>query len=173
MLVVCDGDDGTGEHWLREIRARGIEPLQVRVRAPEITAPRLLTAAAGRGDQDADRGLIGLAQLRRMLQTSTVGLRLLITGTEWQVLTVAAVARECGLLTSEIRASATSPGISGEAVPLIVFCAHCEAETLSPATTPGATTACAGCGRHLEIHPHVNSSQARYLGSDATAGALT
>ncbi|WP_312778369.1 dimethylamine monooxygenase subunit DmmA family protein [Corynebacterium variabile] len=166
MMVVCDGDDGTGEHWLRELRARGIEPLQVRVRAPEATAPRLLAA-------DADRGLNGLPQLRRMLLTSTVGLRLLVTGTEWQVLTVTAVARECGLLASEIRASATSPGISGDAVPLIVFCAHCEAETLSPATTPGATTTCAGCGRHLEIHPHVNSSQARYLGSDATAGALT
>lgn len=166
MIVLCDGDAGAGDHWLRDLRARGIEPLQVRVRAPRTTGPRLLHA-------DDDRGLTGLPQLRRMLDTATVGLRLLVTGTEWQVLTVTATALRCGLLRSEIRAAATDPGIGGDAVPLIVFCAHCEAETLSPAATPGGTVTCAGCHRLLDIHPHVNSSRARYLGSDATAGALT
>lgn len=166
MLVRCDGDAGAGDHWLRELRARGIEPLQVRVRAPRVTSPTLLRT-------DADRGLTGLAQVRRMLDTATVGLRLLVTGTEWQVLTVTATALGCGMLRSEIRAAATAPGISGTPVPLIVFCAHCEAETLSPAATPGDTVTCAGCRRLLAVHPHVNSSRARYLGSDATAGDLT
>ncbi|WP_313503385.1 dimethylamine monooxygenase subunit DmmA family protein [Corynebacterium variabile] len=166
MLVLCDGDDGAGDHWLRDLRARGIEPLQVRVLAPRVTTPALLRPGT-------DRGLTGLPQLRRMLDTATVGLRLLVTGTEWQVLTVVAAAREAGMLRSEIRAVATAPGISGDAFPLIVFCVHCEAETLSPAATPGTTVRCAGCARLLDIHPHVNSSQARYLGSDATAGALT
>ena len=153
MLVLCDGDDGAGDHWLRDLRARGIEPLQVRVRAPRVTTPALLRPGT-------DRGLTGLPQLRRMLDTATVGLRLLVTGTEWQVLTVIAAALEAGMLRSEIRAVATAPGIS-------------EAETLSPAATPGTTVRCADCARLLDIHPHVNSSQARYLGSDATAGALT
>jgi hypothetical protein len=166
MLVRCDGDAGAGDHWLRELRARGIEPLQVRVRAPRVTAPTLLRPGT-------DRGLTGLPQLHRMLDTATVGLRLLVTGTEWQVLTVTATALEAGMLRSEIRAVATAPGISGDAVPHIVFCAHCEAETLSPASSPGTTVRCADCGRLLDIHPHVNSSRARYLGSDATAGALT
>ncbi|AWT26572.1 MULTISPECIES: dimethylamine monooxygenase subunit DmmA family protein [Corynebacterium] len=166
MLVICDGDAGAGDHWLRELRSRGIEPLQVRVRAPRLCAPVPVHTAE-------ERGLTGLSQLRRMLDTATVGLRLLVTGTEWQVLTVTAAALECGLLRSEIRAVATSPGISGDPVPLIVFCVHCEAETLSPAAAPGGTVTCAGCGRLLDIHPHVNSSRARYLGSDATAGELT
>lgn len=166
MIVRCDGDAGAGDRWLRDLRARGIEPLQVHVRTTTPTEPRLLAP-------DADRGLTGLRQLRRMLDTATVGLRLLVTGTEWQVLTVTATALGCGMLRSEIRAAATAPGISGTAVPLIVFCAHCEAETLSPAATPGGTVTCAGCRRLLAVHPHVNSSRARYLGSDATAGALT
>jgi hypothetical protein len=164
MVVTCDGGDPTTTTWISDLRDRGIEPLQVRVRAARPGAPVLV---------DDDRGLTGLVPLRRMLDAATVGLRLLVAGEEWQVMTVISSALQAGLLHPEIRGFATERGLSGDNVPLIVFCVHCEAELLSPGGRPGGTVTCPGCCRLLEILPHVNGSRARYLAADATAGALT
>lgn len=158
MVVACDGGEQVAEAWVAQIRTRGLEPLQIHVRARSAAETHLY---------EADRDLIGLPQLRRVLQTANVGLRLLVAGCEWQVLTVLRVAIECGMIHDEIRAHAT-----GDPQRIVVFCVHCEAEFLSPNVLGGDPTTCPRCRRHLEVHPHVNSSAARYLGSDADAGVL-
>ena len=97
----------------------------------------------------------------RLLARHRVGWRAAVCGEEIGVLRMLGLARLAGLLQSEVRGIATDRERS------FVYCPHCTARTLRPHPTP--TVVCSGCGRELEVHPHISHTLDCYLASDRAA----
>ncbi len=104
-------------------------------------------------------------QLGRVLRSSLNGLRIMVTGPQFDVLQTIAVARQHGTLEQEIASLITDTS------ELPIYCAHCRATSRVRAGA-GDTVACPGCARTLEIHPHLSGTRGSYLASDARARDL-
>lgn len=100
------------------------------------------------------------------LEQSRCGVRLMIAGPQYDVLTAMATARECGLESGEITGFATSV----EDLPL--FCPHCQWISRAYAE-PFGTHICSGCQRELMIRPHFSSQRGSFLGVDAQAKEIS
>jgi dimethylamine monooxygenase subunit C len=108
----------------------------------------------------ADAAVLG--ELARRVAASTVGWRLMLAGSEADVLAARAVALDGGLLDAEVRTAVTGTRRKR------VFCAHCR--TTTEADVPvGAETGCSGCGRRLFVYWHVSRRAGSYLGYMADA----
>ncbi len=83
-----------------------------------------------------------------------VGWRFMVAGPEDDVLLACAAVRARGALDAEVTAHAT------HAARRRVACVHCGATS----TTSGRRASCSGCGRVLEVRPHVSRRLAAHLG---------
>ncbi|MDJ0315376.1 dimethylamine monooxygenase subunit DmmA family protein [Arthrobacter sp. H35-D1] len=103
-----------------------------------------------------------LSELRSALLRSSVGIRLVLTGSPVDIHAAAAVAAECGLAEEEVTLVSDESGLR------VVFCAHCRTrtETVEPI---GSEVECQGCATDLEIANHFSRRQAAYLGFAANA----
>lgn len=103
-----------------------------------------------------------LRQLKSVLASSCVGVRLVLAGPAADIHSAAAAAAECGLLEEEIRLLSESAGMT------VVFCGHCH--TTTPSTQgPGSDVDCQGCATTLAISDHFSRRKAAYLGFAAHA----
>ncbi|MBF4162419.1 dimethylamine monooxygenase subunit DmmA family protein [Nocardioides acrostichi] len=100
------------------------------------------------------------------LAASRTGVRVLVVGGTYDVLTVLATARAHGLGPTELRSFVVD--VDEPLVDLPVYCAHCRA-THRLHTAPGEEVDCPGCGRRLEVHPHHSAVRGSFLASDARA----
>lgn len=128
----------------------------------ERVAPTRLVAAARGVDEGAEEVVSALAACR-------TGVRILVVGTQYDVLRGLALAREAGAGPAEL--SAFVVDADAPVADLPVFCAHCRAVRRLH-TAPGATVDCTGCGRHLEVHVHHSAALGAFLASDARAREL-
>lgn len=111
-----------------------------------------------------------IEDVEHVLQDCRTGVRLLVVGDQYDVLTTLATARAHGLGPAELRCFVVEP--DAEPGDLPVFCAHCRA-THRVRTRPGSQAGCPGCGRTLEVHPHHSASRGSFLASDARARELS
>jgi hypothetical protein len=103
-----------------------------------------------------------LGQLKSVLASSYVGVRLVLAGPPADIHAAAAAAAECGLIEEEIRLLSEAAGIT------VVFCGHCHATT-SSTQGPGSEVDCQGCATTLAISGHFSRRKAAYLGFAAHA----
>lgn len=141
------------------------------VSAAEHRAPTRLVVADG-VDSDAaghDPAGTGHVDIVTALQAARVGVRIMVVGRQYDVLTTLALARAQGAGEAELRCFV----IDAEAptVDLPVYCAHCRA-THRMHTCPGGSAVCPGCGRRLEVHEHHSAARGSFLASDAEARDL-
>ncbi|ABG92304.1 MULTISPECIES: dimethylamine monooxygenase subunit DmmA family protein [Rhodococcus] len=130
--------------------------------APSTTAK---VAKWGRDLASADRAVTlyslpdgaGIADL---IDTSTVGVRIMIAGAEYGVMQAVAVARAAGILPCELFIHISHVDV------ISVFCPHCDTATRALAG-PDHTIECSGCARDLVVRPHTSSHRAMYLASVA------
>ncbi len=113
---------------------------------------------------DAATG-VGLAGLREQIASATVGWRLLLAGSEPEVLLAYAEAVAGGVLDAEITVVVTDTARRR------VWCSHCRTTTVAEVAL-GAQTDCAGCGRSLLVYHHVSRRHAAHLGFMADAEEL-
>ncbi|MGX7693889.1 heme-dependent oxidative N-demethylase family protein [Gordonia polyisoprenivorans] len=107
-----------------------------------------------------------VATLRRALDESVTGTRVMITGGQFDVMTALAVARAAGAIADELSAHVTSTD------DLPVYCAHCHT-TSRILARPGETVDCPGCSMRIEIHEHHSATRGSFLASAADAGELS
>lgn len=93
---------------------------------------------------------------------ATVGLRVLVSGPEVEVLAVAARLRSAGLADAELTTHATSTGHRR------VYCAHCKQTSLFDAAVDDVVT-CPSCRRGLLVFAHASARSGSYLGFQADA----
>lgn len=129
------------------------------VRAAEALAPTTLAVLDTMSDP------IDRATLADALERAHTGVRVMITGGQYDVLQALAFARNVGLLPQEL----TSFAAHTRDLPL--YCAHCR-ETHRVEGEPGGEVTCPGCDRHLEIHAHLSAARGSFLASDARAREL-
>lgn len=110
--------------------------------------------------ESADPG--ALPQLRSVLSTARVGVRLVLAGPPADVHAAAAAAAECGLVDEEIRILPDGAG------PRLVVCGHCHAATQTSGP-PGSEVDCQGCATTLAVSDHFSRRQGGYLGFAARA----
>lgn len=103
-----------------------------------------------------------LRQLKSVLASTFVGVRLVLAGPQSDICAAAAAAAQCGLVQEEIRLLSEGAGTWR------VFCGHCHATT-SSAQGPGSEVDCQGCATTLAITGHFSRRQAAYLGFAAHA----
>ncbi len=87
-------------------------------------------------------------------EAARVGWRFMVAGPEDDVLLACAAVRARGALDAEVTAHAT------HAARRRVACVHCGATS----TTSTRRASCSGCGRVLEVRPHVSRRLAAHLG---------
>lgn len=104
-------------------------------------------------------------QLSRILSAARNGVRIMVVGTQFDVLQTVALARAAGALEKEIRSVQTDTSS------LPIYCAHCR-HTSSVTGGPGDMVTCPACARSVEIHPHLSGIRGSYLASDALAREL-
>lgn len=98
-----------------------------------------------------------LDHVRALLQSATIGFRLLLAGPEADVYRARATALDCGAQDDELALTVTSN------VRRRVHCAHCK--TLTETNEPiGAVVECSGCARSLLIYHHFSRRTTSYLG---------
>jgi hypothetical protein len=102
-----------------------------------------------------------LSELRSVLGTSQVGVRLVLAGPPADVRAAAATAAECGLLEDEITLLAHETG------PRIIYCPHCRTTTIDPAAR--SELQCQGCSITLAVTDHFSRRKGAYLGYSAYA----
>ena len=90
------------------------------------------------------------------LQAATVGLRVLIAGSEAEVLALAARCRAAGLTDAELTLHATS------ARERRIYCVHCTATSVVTAQVDDITP-CPRCGRSLVVFAHTSARSGSYL----------
>ncbi|GAF43214.1 dimethylamine monooxygenase subunit DmmA family protein [Rhodococcus wratislaviensis] len=95
-----------------------------------------------------------------LIDTSTVGVRIMVAGAEYEVMQAVAVAREAGILPCELFIHISHVDV------INVFCPHCDTATRATAR-PDHTIECSGCARDLLVRPHTSSHRAMYLASVA------
>ena len=143
-LIVCIGSDP---------RAEGVT---ARWAAATQTAPtRILRLTTLAEKNDA-------ASYLRVLSECRTGIRIMVSGGQYDVLTAMAMARRCGALPAELTGHAI------DTIDLPVYCVHCRT-TFRAETIPGECTPCPTCRRTLEVHCHYASAHGSYLASDSTA----
>lgn len=126
------------------------------VHAAEAVAPtRLLCLDSMDDDQDRDRLDEALAGVR-------TGVRIMVVGGQFDVLTALTVAREAGAIPAELS------GFVVHTDDAPIFCAQCRGTFRVPAA-PGDEADCPGCARTVEIHGHFASALGSFLASDARA----
>jgi len=139
-------------------RVRVAEVAGAWVRDAEGRAPTRLVVL---DDVDAQR-----AELVEAFEAARTGVRIMVVGGQYDVLTALALARAHGAGPDELRAFVV------DASDLPVYCAHCrDAHRLVGAR--GGEVDCPGCGRRLEVHPHHSATRGAFLASDARARELT
>lgn len=111
-------------------------------------------------DQPADR-----ATFDELLARARTGVRVMVTGGQYDVLQALALLRGAGAQESELRSFVT------DRRDLPVFCVHCQT-TFRAAAEPGGRARCPRCARSLEVHDHPAAHLGSYLASDAEATAL-
>lgn len=113
----------------------------------------------------ADDLVTGHDDLAAALEAVRVGVRIMVVGSQHDVLLTLARCRAHGASGTELRAfvvDAVGP------TDLPVYCAHCRA-THRLHGEPGGTAVCPGCTRLLEIHPHHSAVRGSFLASDTGA----
>lgn len=105
------------------------------------------------------------AALGRALRLARTGVRICVTGGQYDVLQVLAAALAAGAIPAELRSFVTSRS------DLPMYCVHCRATSRVEAA-PGELAGCPACGRTLEVHPHCAAVRGSFLASDATARTL-
>ncbi|WP_375500526.1 dimethylamine monooxygenase subunit DmmA family protein [uncultured Jatrophihabitans sp.] len=113
-------------------------------------------------DLDRPCWQVDAAGLAAALADAAVGLRVLITGPEDEVLAVAARCRAAGLCDDELTLHASSAGQRR------VYCAHCTTTSLVEAQVDEVAP-CDGCGRGLLVFAHASAHTGSYLGFQADA----
>lgn len=108
-------------------------------------------------DDEPDR-----SRLVQALAATRTGARILVTGGQYDVLTVLTAARAAGAIPAEL----TGFVVHTDDAP--VYCAHCRG-TFRADAGPGDEISCPGCARTLEIHGHFASALGSFLASDARA----
>ncbi len=103
--------------------------------------------------------------LDRILDLATVGLRVMVSGPELDVLAVAAHLKARGLADAELTLHATSSDQRR------IYCVHCSAMSLTNADVESVTP-CGSCGRMLSVFGHVSRRTGSYLGFQHDAEAL-
>lgn len=96
------------------------------------------------------------------LAGATVGLRVLVSGPEVEVLAVAARLRAAGLADAEVITHATSTRHRR------VYCAHCKQTSILDAAVEDVAP-CPSCGRGLLVFAHASARSGSYLGFQADA----
>ncbi|MCP2252713.1 hypothetical protein LY13_001456 [Prauserella aidingensis] len=139
--------------------ARTREVARAWVEEAEAAAPTVL-AVLDSMSADTDRATFG-----EVLAAARTGCRLLLVGGQYDVLTASTAAHDAGALPGEIAAFVVDTGDAP------IHCAHCRAPH-RVAGGPGDEVTCPGCGRLLEIHPHLAWSLGCFLASDAHAMTL-
>ena len=149
FLVIAVGADrqmaATASRWVKAAEEIGPTTL---VELGAMTSPQ-------------DRAALGQA-----LGQARTGVRIYATGGQYDVLQVLAAALEAGAIPAELHSFVTSRR------DLPMFCVHCRA-TGRVEAAPGALADCPGCGRTLEVHPHLAAARGSFLASDATARTLS
>lgn len=126
------------------------------VQAAEAVAPtRLVCLDSMSDEQDCARMQHALSEVR-------TGVRIMLVGGQFDVLTALTMAREAGAIPAEL----TGFVVHTDDAP--IFCAQCRG-TFRVAAGPGHEIDCPGCARTLEIHGHFASALGSYLASDARA----
>ncbi|WP_308257039.1 dimethylamine monooxygenase subunit DmmA family protein [Rhodococcus sp. DMU2021] len=95
--------------------------------------------------------------LRRQLDASRVGCRLVLVGSEAAVLAARAVAVAGGLVDEEIMP------VPIDTADHAVYCAHCHTTHLADVEV-GRCTTCPNCRAELVVYHHVSRHHAAYLG---------
>lgn len=126
------------------------------VEAAEPIAPTRLVVIDSMSEA-ADRETVGQA-----LAAARTGVRIMIVGGQYDVMTLIATARAAGAINQELSVFATHTR------DLPLYCAHCR-DTYRVAGAPGAVVDCPGCARPLEIHPHHSAVLGSYLASASDA----
>ena len=103
-----------------------------------------------------------LSQLRSAIELACVGVRVVLTGPQADVIAAAAVASGCGLVEGEVMLLSDGSGHR------TVFCAHCRTAT-ETAEPVGSELECQGCATVLAISDHLSRRIATYLGFAAHA----
>ena len=112
-------------------------------------------------DVDHDR-----AALEQALGETSVGSRIMVVGSQFDVLAALSMARAQGAIASELAAFVTSTADLG------VYCAHC-ANTSRVTAAVGDVITCPGCARSIEIHEHHSASRGSFLASASDARELS
>ncbi|MDV6271235.1 dimethylamine monooxygenase subunit DmmA family protein [Rhodococcus globerulus] len=102
------------------------------------------------------------AALVRALDCAYTGVRILVTGGQYDVIVALTAARDHGAIACEL----TGFAVHTRDAP--VYCAHCR-NTFRAQAEPGELIMCAHCARTLEIHEHFTSALGSFLASDAHA----
>lgn len=126
------------------------------VQAAEAVAPTRLVCLDSMSDEQ------DCARLQHALSEVRTGVRIMIVGGQFDVLTALTAAREAGAISTEL----TGFVVHTDDAP--IFCAQCRG-TFRVAAGPGDEIDCPGCARTLEIHGHFASALGSYLASDARA----
>lgn len=100
--------------------------------------------------------------LQTMLGRVRTGWRILVAGGQYDVLQALAATRDAGATPGEL----TSFAVHTRDLP--VFCAQCR-HTSRVVGAPGDEVECPGCGRTVDIHPHMSAALGSFLASDARA----
>jgi len=106
------------------------------------------------------------ALLDRAFGRARTGVRIYVTGGQYDVLQVLAAALAAGAIPAELHPFVTSRR------DLPMYCVHCRTTSRVEAS-PGQLAGCPACGRTLEVHPHLAAARGSFLASDATARTLS
>ena len=124
------------------------------VRAAESAGPtRLLVLDSLTTAADA-------ASLRQTYNELRTGSRILVTGSQYNVMTALAWAYDAGAISAELTAFVT------DLSDLPMYCAHCR-DTYRVIGAPGGVVECPGCARRVEIHAHHAPRLGSFLASAA------
>lgn len=100
--------------------------------------------------------------VREQLHEQRTGVRVMVVGSQHDVLVANAEAYAAGMFPGEITAFVT------DSSDLPMYCAHCR-DTYRVEGEPGGEVDCPGCGRRLEIHAHLSKVRGSFLASDVKA----
>lgn len=126
--------------------------------AEAVAATRLLCL-----DSMNDAG--DITQLDEALSDARTGVRIMVVGGQFDVITALTRAREAGAIPAEL----TSFVVHTDDLP--IYCAHCRG-THRVQARPGDEVTCPGCARDLTIHGHFASAIGSFLASDAHPGEI-
>lgn len=98
--------------------------------------------------------------LDEALSAARTGVRIMVTGGQYDVLRALTTARDAGAVPAELSAYVCDTS------DLPVYCAHCR-DTHRATGAPGTTITCPGCVRRLEIHAHHTAALGAFLASEA------